>query len=478
MPLASVVQPWQGGADGTHGGYVVRGTGTLVRTAVVGIAAALTIGLAPEAAYARPRNPGAGEITAAQAEKNRKASEVGRLTGLVARADGEMRRSQDRAELAVEKYNKAVVDLQTATTKAAAAKAEVGKAAKAVVTARTKFGDFARGSYMQGASLDSSTIALLDAGSPTDLLQRGALLDYASRRKLDAMGGLQRATVRKANSESTARQLLAEQKAATERADRLKAEAIREVAAARTRLAALQTQKTALNQQLEQARIKLNGLYAERARYTAWKKAEEEKARREAARQAKLRAEARARAAAAAAAEAAAARASRNARTRDTSSSSAPSRSRSQSPAPAPRYSGSSSWSGSKGQRVADLALRWLGVPYSWGGGNASGPTWGQGGPTGFDCSGLALWAWAQVGVYLPHYSGYQYNSGPKISRDNLRPGDLVFWAYNTGDPGTIHHVAIYLGGGRVVQAPQTGDVVKISSMWYDGYIGAARPGA
>ena len=56
-------------------------------------------------------------------------------------------------------------------------------------------------------------------------------------------------------------------------------------------------------------------------------------------------------------------------------------------------------------------------------------------------------------------------------------PGDLVFWAYNTGDPGTIHHVAIYLGGGRVVQAPQSGDVVKISWMWYDGYIGAARPG-
>jgi cell wall-associated NlpC family hydrolase len=127
---------------------------------------------------------------------------------------------------------------------------------------------------------------------------------------------------------------------------------------------------------------------------------------------------------------------------------------------------------------VADLALRWLGTPYSWGGGNYSGPTWGTDGPVGFDCSGLALWAWAQVGVYLPHYSGYQYNSGRRVYRGDLMPGDLVFWAYNTGDPSTIHHVAIYLGGGRVVQAPQTGDVVKISWMWYDGYIGAARPGA
>jgi cell wall-associated NlpC family hydrolase len=64
------------------------------------------------------------------------------------------------------------------------------------------------------------------------------------------------------------------------------------------------------------------------------------------------------------------------------------------------------------------------------------------------------------------------------ISRGNLIPGDLVFWAYNTSDPGSIHHVAIYIGGGRIVQAPQTGDVVKISYMWSNGYIGAARPGS
>jgi cell wall-associated NlpC family hydrolase len=95
----------------------------------------------------------------------------------------------------------------------------------------------------------------------------------------------------------------------------------------------------------------------------------------------------------------------------------------------------------------------------------------------GFDCSGLALWAWAQVGVYLPHYTGYQYLSGRHIAVGDLLPGDLVFWAYSPGDPGTIHHVAIYLGGGRVVQAPQSGDVVRISTIWYDGYLGGTRPG-
>jgi cell wall-associated NlpC family hydrolase len=447
---------------------VVRRTGTLIRTAVVTVTAALAVTLVPHAAYARPHDPGDGAISAAQQEKNRKASEVGRLTGLVAKADGDATRAQDRAELAVEKYNKAVVDLDTATRKAAAAKADVARSAKAVTTARTDFSRFARNSYMQGSTVGSATTALLDADSPSDLMQRADLLTYTGRHKLDVIGQIERATVRKANSESTARQLLAAQTAATDRANRLKIEAAREVAAARATLAALQTQKTALNAQLEAARIKLNGLYAERARYQAYQKALAEAAAREAARQRKLRAQAAARAAAAARAEAAAAR---------SSSSSSRSSTRNSASSSPPRFSGGG-WSAGKGQRVADLALRWLGTPYSWGGGTTSGPTWGQGGPVGFDCSGLALWAWGQVGIYLPHYSGYQFNSGPHISRSNLMPGDLVFWAYNTSDPGSIHHVAIYIGGGRIVQAPQTGDVVKISYMWSAGYIGAARPGA
>ena len=443
----------------------MRISGLLIRTAVVTVTAALAVTLVPQAAYARPHDPGDGAISAAQQDRNRKASEVGRLTGLVAKADGDARRAQDRAELAVEKYNKAVVDLDTATRKAAAARADVARSAKAVRTARTGFSRFARGSYMQGSTVGSSTAALLDAGSPTDLLQRADLLDYAGRRKLDVLGELDRATVRRANSESTARRLLAEQQAATERAERLRIEAAREVAEARTRLTALQSQKQALAAQLEAARIKLNGLYAERARYQKWKRAQEIAAAREAARQRRLRAEAAARAAAA----------ERSAGPSGSSRASRPS-----------RWTGGGGWSAAKGQRVADLALRWLGTPYAWGGGNASGPTrgvdgpgagWNDGSKYGFDCSGLALWAWAQVGVYLPHYSGYQYTAGRHVSLGELRPGDLVFWAYDTGDPGTIHHVAIYLGGGRIVQAPQSGDVVRISAMWYFGYIGATRPG-
>jgi cell wall-associated NlpC family hydrolase len=84
---------------------------------------------------------------------------------------------------------------------------------------------------------------------------------------------------------------------------------------------------------------------------------------------------------------------------------------------------------------------------------------WGAAGPTSFDCSGLVQWAYAQVGISLPHYSGSQYDDGIKIPMSDLEPGDLVFFA-NPGD-----HVAIYIGGGQIIEAPHTGDVVHIIPM-------------
>jgi cell wall-associated NlpC family hydrolase len=406
-------------------------------------------GLAPGVAQARPRNPSDGEITAAQRDRSRKAAEVGRLTGLVARADGDMRRATDAAELAVERYNKAVVDLGAATGRARAARAAADAAERQVLAARAAVSAFARGSYIQGSTLGSAA-ALLDATGPTDLLARAALLHYVGGRKLDAVGQLDRAKVRQANADSVARQALATQRAATGRAARAKAAAAREVAAAHARLATLQARRTALNRELTAARVRLTGLLAERKRYRAWQRARAIAAARERERLRRLR-------------------------------------------AAAARRHGTSSWTGreggwtaAKGQWVADAALRWLGTPYAWGGGDYAGPTrgvdgpgagWNDGSVVGFDCSGLALWAWAQVGVHLSHYSGYQYGAGRHIPPGELRPGDLLFWAYNPADPGTIHHVAIYLGGGRIVQAPQSGDVVRISSMWFDGYLGAARPG-
>ena len=80
--------------------------------------------------------------------------------------------------------------------------------------------------------------------------------------------------------------------------------------------------------------------------------------------------------------------------------------------------------------------------------------------------------------IDIPRNSRSQYAALPKVAKADLQPGDLVFWAYDPGDPSTIYHVAIYLGGGKVIQAPHSGDVVKISKMWTTGYAGAVRPAA
>jgi peptidoglycan DL-endopeptidase RipA len=102
-----------------------------------------------------------------------------------------------------------------------------------------------------------------------------------------------------------------------------------------------------------------------------------------------------------------------------------------------------------------------MGVPYSWGGGNAAGPSNGidsGAGTVGFDCSGLILYAFAGVGIKLPHYSGSQYNIGRKIPSSQMRRGDVIFYG-----PGGSQHVTLYLGNNQMIEAPYTGSHVKIS---------------
>jgi cell wall-associated NlpC family hydrolase len=77
--------------------------------------------------------------------------------------------------------------------------------------------------------------------------------------------------------------------------------------------------------------------------------------------------------------------------------------------------------------------------------------------------------AWEQAGVDLLHYTGYQWQEGPHVPLDQLQRGDLVFYATDTSDPGTIHHVGIYIGNGEMVDAPYTGAYVRIDSIYQPG---------
>jgi len=127
-------------------------------------------------------------------------------------------------------------------------------------------------------------------------------------------------------------------------------------------------------------------------------------------------------------------------------------------PAPPPTSSGPI---GGGHPAAAAIAARYLGVPYRWGGAS----------PSGFDCSGLVMYVYAQLGISLPHYTVAQYGMGVAVSRGSLQPGDLVFF-------DGLGHVGIYIGNDQFIHAPHTGDVVKVSSItgWYaQTYVGARR---
>jgi len=116
----------------------------------------------------------------------------------------------------------------------------------------------------------------------------------------------------------------------------------------------------------------------------------------------------------------------------------------------------------SQGAAAVAAAETQEGVPYVWGGATPG---------VGFDCSGLAMWAWGQAGVSLPHSAQAQYDSIEHVSLSDLEPGDLIFYASG----GYIYHVIIYIGGGQAIQAEDTGTVIQITPVWGGAY-GAGRP--
>jgi cell wall-associated NlpC family hydrolase len=247
-------------------------------------------------------------------------------------------------------------------------------------------------------------------------------------------------------------------------------------AAASRRLQATELKRAAAFAQLDAQRTKIETMLADRKQLLSHVQSEVTTLRaEEARRQALLEAQARARLAAQAEArrkaeaEAAAAAQAR----REAPVAPAPTTTGTSTPPPAPTTTTTTAVPtttttpdappaadpGTGHPDAATLALQYLGVPYVWGGAT----------PSGFDCSGLVMYVYAQLGISLPHFAAAQYGFGSPVSRDELQPGDLVFF-------DGLDHVGIYIGGDQMVHAPHTGDVVKIAALSDGGsYVGARR---
>jgi cell wall-associated NlpC family hydrolase len=290
---------------------------------------------------------------------------------------------------------------------------------------------------------------------------------------------MDKATIAKSNADAKAKALvLLQTKLANEAQVALQAaQAAREQQ--RQHAAGLASQQAGYEKQLAAAQVKLATLNGQRQKFLAYQ-AEQARIAAEKARQAALARER--------AAEAARLAAAQNAANSGGGGGGGGGGGVSYQPVSNPPSGSSGSWTLAKGQAAVQRALTTLGTPYAWAGGGYSGPTPGVNSPgtdgwndstvTGYDCSGLVMYAWASQGLYLSHFAATQFSQAGSYHPNpgNFQPGDLLFW----GLPGQydIHHVAIYVGNGNVIQAPYSGSYVQITP-WDQvsgDYFGATRP--
>ncbi len=432
----------------------------------------LTLGLAAgPSAVADPGQgrdhayPSQAQVQQARDRAAHKQRDVGAIKARLLLANQREQSAQLRAEQASEAYNGAMWRLEQARQRLDQARADAAKARAKVADERDRLGALVAASYQQGDQL-SSLSALMGADGPEGVLDQyvgfqGASTslqsDYQRFAAADALARVfeRQAAQAKADQVSLAAKARAARDAAAGAARKAQTEAdavrvekarlVRELARAQGVSVALARQRQAALEEIARKRAEARARREARAAARA-------KAAAEAAAAAKARAEQKARAEAAARAAAAAKATQKDDSGPEPATPPAPAPNP-PAPSPAPAPSGVS--------QAISFARAQLGEPYRW----------GATGPSSWDCSGLTQGAWAAAGVYLPHYSVAQYDAGTPIAVSDARPGDLLFWSSN-GAPSGIHHVALYLGGGRFIEAPHTGADVRYNSIyaWYPDF--------
>ncbi|MFC4057259.1 NlpC/P60 family protein [Planomonospora corallina] len=394
--------------------------------AVVGLVAGLVVAAAaPAGAVPADPGPSAGEVARAGAEAREQSRRLGAATARLAEAEAELESLTTRAEKLIEAYNGEMVLLARAEERHRAATEQVRAAEAEVEDARRAVAALAAQSY---GGMDPAMVmmARMGGGADTGYLQRMSVMTHVGSGQAELLGQLRDAREVLAVLREQAQDAYGEQQAAARRAAEAKRAAEQAVAEQVAETRGLAAERAVLEQRADRARSTAERLARERQ--AALERARLERARRAAARRDRARNGGRG--------------------------------------SGGPGGSGWATGSSARGDIAADWALTQLGKPY----------VWAADGPNSYDCSGLTMRAWERVGIRLDHWTGTQWTSGPHVRLNELRRGDLVFFGRITRNPGDIHHVGIYIGGGMMVHAPRTGDVVRIAPIWRSDLVGATRP--
>ena len=403
------------GVRGTRGRVRDRLGGRASLRVVVGCG--LLMALTPPAAQARPRLEGHPKPPSQAQIQAALGTEQGKLSA----ANAELTKLQTQAEVLIERYDQARVNEQRAASAQAVTEARLRQAERQQAASRLRVARLAAQQFESGGGFSPVTAMLGNADGPQAYLRQVGMGQALAESGTEILAGNQANDAVATVFRTQAHKLLVAKQADLQAANDLKV--------------AVQAAVSRQQMFVKLTRGKRNRLASELAA------AQSKESSLKAARRAAL---------AAAAAERAAAAAG------------GPSGS-----SQVPAWAWGSGASASQGDIAANWALTQLGKPYQW----------GAAGPATYDCSGLTMVAWAHAGVQLLHYTGYQWQEGPHLPLNQLQRGDLLFYATNTSDPSTIHHVAIYIGNGMMVNAPFTGAFVRIDSMYQPGgLIGAVRP--
>jgi cell wall-associated NlpC family hydrolase len=427
-------------ATPTKGSKQVRTRTRGVLTAILTVAVVLSVSTSAQADKPKPA-PTQAQVDQAKAVAAQKAGDVAALQASLAVANAKLQAAGDRAEMAAEAYNGAMWRLQQAQQATAAAKAAAADALAHVAEQRAGIAQLVTQSYQDGTVLNGMT-AFLGADGPSGVMSRMGVVQSAGdsmQARFDqytALNALARVAQGKAEKAEK------DQAELTAKAATLRDQAAQAANLAQSEAAAIAGQRHALLQELAKAQKISLELATER------QKALEKKAQEAAAKAAAAAAKKKAKADAAKAKDQADQAKNDAQQTQDQLSEFGVEGGWNDPGLPVPAGT-------TAGARAAiEFARQQLGEPY----------VWGAAGPDSWDCSGLTMMAWRAGGISLPHYSAAQYQQTKHLSSPaDLQPGDLVFWGTS---PNTIHHVALYIGNDQIIQAPHTGDVVKVSWLY------------